>query len=1131
MTFTDDHDVDTMTVSTSCVGLNIKGLSFPPGTLEHKITVSLNEVIVIESNILNGEYQVNEFLMLRQPKSGYSVSMQFYANGSVSGEIKEADFFLFGNIFSTGIQISDKISFTNTAVINIFNINLESQMFGEFDDSQDLVLYLTNIVVPESLIYNQLNNYVQEYILNQITVFNNRLGYLNDFKQKLEKLFYFHGDMVTKLQKEFDEYLFLHIEALEKVSNLTKSLDQYQTTVNALNISELNEIISVCEDGNCSTECAMKEKCSLCETEISYKHWGVGLAMNEENVAVTYKKDILDSKWTVGYFCRLITNIKSWGKTAYGQICSFKSESEIQSKVKWISENKLCNVSHFRAVEVNEYSVPVKMIFFSNHSDCAMDLYSPSCLISDSACNIAQLKMYSTLEATKQKKLEAFKNLLETKSALSVATTQAEKLSYRTQVAECALNLHQGIVNLLYDQISETKNNLITFSMEYSYIQQIESLILLNHTLDEFFDIKQISFDVTINGTTPSSFPLKISFESQVVDYVSEKTIVVDYHSPYCIIERDIAKSVLDNLKGQMINSRKRRSCILAEPSHNEKRFEQYCAIIGNIKEYFIELNATLNTITDIASNSKARMENLVTYNLLTYADKNAISIAIDIYTLNTFLDAPISKDMLLNLSLSSAEYTEVENTLQYVVNTSATVADTIDNTIPIIWWVMMNRLHGSFYNKIVDDRICFGFADCFKTVLIILQEIVDDSEDNTIPIIDMDLLNTAKEQALKLVTHFDELDHTWEILEPVYDIVLQIEEHTNWCNNAPKFLIQPDTNVYAEVGTNVGMSCEASHSSVYYKWLKNGFPMKYKYSKDLWLHNVGTNDEGQYQCVISNEAGETLSTASEVHVYTPLTLTKSPSNVTSYEGNEDDALFVCTTTGYPTPLYHWYFSHDQNNWELIESSSNEYVVYKPTKASIGWYKCQASIFEQTVESESAFLNVIGASISKISYRVSFNMAIYSIHPLHSMTDSYIQGLQESLVDAIKQGKVWLHGFIENTNIGIDNKAYQLKVSFYISAEYDYSLTKQIVEQALEADQYHIEVMDILEEMNSRLREASIWFEYGNDSMYAFPSTFDSTGPTYFCPVGKELMKNTFICGKKNTVSLFNSKLFFIVIV
>ena len=1117
VSFTEDHDVNSMIMTSSCAGLNLMGLSFPAGSLEHKITIILDEVIVIESNILDGEYQVNEFLKIQQPSSDYSISVAFYANGSISGEIRDANLFLFGKVISTTIKIADKATFTTSALLGVFSIDWEGQLFGVFDidhETQNLIAHINSALSQGASFYNELNVYISEYIENAITAFNNRLEFISNSEQEVEKLFYFNSDMVTKLQNEFDELSLSYDEAVEIVNNTAQLLEQYQTEVNDLDITEVDEILSICNDGNCMTDCAVQETCSLCEHDIFFKHWGIGLTLNEEDSAVSYKKDVSYSKWTVGYFCRLITNIKSWGKTTYGQICSYKSEDIMETKAKWVLENKLCNISHFEAVEIDNYLVPANEICFSNQSGCGMHLQSSSCMISDSACNIAQLKMINSLEVNKQQQLQSLENLLETKSNLLIAQTQAEELRYRKEVSKCKLAHYHDLVKSLYGQLTDINNNREGLLIEFSHIQQIEYL-LVNHSVENFVHVNEISFDVIVNGSTPASFPLMISFESSPLNASIEISVFVDFHSPRPVFKRDIASSIMNKLKEQMTNSRKRRSCDLAEPSHNEKRFEQYCSMLGNIKEYFIELNETLNTMIANGQNSKTKIGDIVTYKLLTYADKEVIPITIDMDKLNSYLNAPaVTEDDLLKSSLSSIEYVQVESSLQSVMDVTATIASTIDDTILTSWWVMLNNLHQTLYNRVIDEKKCFGFADCFKTVLTTFREFVDDSKIDSVPLINVERFNIAEEQALKLITKFIELNNTWDVLEPMYEIILEVDASTSWCSSAPILVDQPDANIYAEIGSTVELLCTANHVVAWYNWLKDGFPMKDTALNVLRLHSVGKSDEGQYQCLVSSEAGYTLSTAFELHVYSPPVLTSSPSNVITYEGNEDDALFVCDATGYPTPLYYWYFSNDKANWTMVGNGSNEYVVYKPTKASEGWYRCQASIHDRSIQSEAAFLNVLGASISKISYRVTFNMAIYSTDELHSSSEGYTQGLHGTLKSAIKRNDIWEYGFFENVDTTVDYNTSQLNASFHLSAVYDYSLTKSIADQALEADQRNAELLGILEKLNLRLRDASISFGYLGDFLYTFPQTFNSSDPLFSCLDGQELAKNTFICGK-----------------
>ena len=153
-----------------------------------------------------------------------------------------------------------------------------------------------------------------------------------------------------------------------------------------------------------------------------------------------------------------------------------------------------------------------------------------------------------------------------------------------------------------------------------------------------------------------------------------------------------------------------------------------------------------------------------------------------------------------------------------------------------------MTKLHSSLYERIIDDRICFGFADCFKTELFVLQEIVDDDV-----VIDSELFETAKMQALNLITN--DYAHVWEILRPVYAILFDIE--TNWCRSAPSVMIQPNDSIYTPIGTTMSLVCEANDFNGNYTWLKDGFPSRNEHNQELVLPSVDINDEGQYQCSV----------------------------------------------------------------------------------------------------------------------------------------------------------------------------------------------------------------------------------------------------------------------------------------
>ena len=1117
--FDEDHNVESMIMTTSSLGLNILGLNLLAGTLEHKITIELNSSITIESKLINGDYQVNEFLKIKQPSTGYAISVVFYTNGTVSGQIKEANLAILGSVFSTTLYIGDKLSFSTNKATTIYNVYLQNELYGVFGSTNDsLVLYLNGEVTDENFI-EEINSYTTSFIQNEINFLNDRLDNIENSKKPIDDLFYYYTDVVAKLLQEYSNSSVLYETALDKSEELNKQLGRYQTDVNDLQSAKATEILSICEEViSCSDICAVSKTCGTCNRNYPMTHWGIGLLKELENVVINSKPVINDTEWTVGYFCRLITNIKSWGKINYGQICSYKSGYEVETKLKWASENSNCNVSHFRPVEVDTYPTPYTGVCLSDNT-CGMYLQPSECVITDSACHIAQLQMINSLNSNDAMQLEPLKNLIETKIAFSVASTQTEEYRYKRNIANCNLASNQNVLNSLYNHTQfEIDFNYDSLLIEFNYIKQIEALPFNN--FEDLFDLKRIFFDVAIGTTSPSSFPLVLSFEVPFLNTSSEISVTVDFSSPKSIIKRDIASSVVKHLSGLVTNNRRRRSCDIAEPSHNEHHFEQYCAMINNVKNYLLELNDSINFVTTNAEDLQNQFTNIIDYMLLEKSDIDSITFNIDIDALNAYLNSATSKDELLDTSFSSEEYVNIVESLKNIENISSNVTASVYSTAIVSWWTMINNIHQTSYNRIIDDRKCFGFADCLKSIINALKEIINDSFNGNFQIVNPNKLLLAETMAMSIIPSKLESNDTWTQLQLLYEVTLDIEMNTHWCIKAPVLVTQPDPFVYVELGSNnTEIKCGGSNN-VTYSWLKNGFPIIDSLSSILRINQANKDDAAQYQCLITNPAGTDLSAVSELRVYVPPVITLSPSNISTFEGDEDLGLFICNATGYPTPVYEWYFSIDKINWELVGNGSNEYVSYKPTNERQGWYKCRATIYNKYKdESEAAFLSVIGASVSTISYIVNFTMAIY-IDPtrmttLHNYTgEAYEEGLGETILTTVKHNEIWRFSYIDNMKTPIDNPKSQFDVSFHLNTHYDYSVTMVIADQAEEANKQNNELLIILENLKQRVEETSLWFQYEGDFMYAIPPTFVIYNPIHKCPDGQRLLDNTFICGK-----------------
>ena len=1131
-TFGEDHSITSMIISTSCPGFFISGLSFPSMSLDHRISIN-EQGITIKSNLLNDVHSVNEFLRIRQPSLGYAVTMDFYFNGSVNGEIRDAQLFIFGSVFTTSLTLtSEKLTFGSLQMNTIYKKSLETKAFGRIiNDADSLALTILGEITDANFL-DELEVYIREFILNEVNILNDRLGFILKSKEAIQKKFFSYSDMVDTQNKS----LFVHKKMLDAAKADLEKLDmlveQYQNDVDALsanhNSSLFLNLLSICELDNCSNECAVMNVCDLCETDIPIDEWGIGKSTDLENVTVNHKKSIENFEWSTEYLCRLITKIKSWGVSSYGQICSYKSAYSLKMERKWVSEANECAVSHYRPVVIDSHSVPVTGSCFSG-STCGLYLEDSQCLISNVACQIAQLKAISSLTKDEAKTVEALVKLLHAKSNQTIASMKVKQYQYKHDIAECKYKFLKNMLMSINDLSYSAVNNYDMLSEEFSYIAEIEQL-LFNTTAKELIKVHTISFDVTFTERSPSSFPIEIVYEVPYLNRSYESLISVDFTSLDSIIKRDIASSIVRQIGKELKGARRKRDCYDEHPTLNEQRFEQYCASIGSVKEYMLELHSTFKNIENEANKLKLKMQNHSSYSLAGFSDVDNLNI--DVSILEKYFQYTTSKQMLFNLTLSSHEYSSLVDTLEEIELVLGNITKSIDETLPMSWWITMSKTHSIFYLASVGNKKCYGFADCLMTSFQILKEIIEDSPlAGNAPVVNMAQLQNAWGVTRKLPLDDMLTNSIWNLIEPLYNITHELEANTDWCSMAP-VVEQFDPIIYVEIESDLIIKC-GDDKTVQYQWLKDGF--LYQENSVLMINGAKKSDKGQYHCSATSEVGTTLSTIFTLIVYIPPVMTLSPSNVTTYEGNEDDALFVCNATGYPTPSYSWYFSSDKISWKTVDSSSNEYVVHKPTKNEEGWYRCGVSMDNHgDIDfSDPAFLTVIGASISRISYPVEFRMAIYAIDQLHHSTDNYIQGLHESVKNAIKRNKIWEHGYIENMKMDVDYHSSTLHVAFHISAYYHYSLTTSIADQALEANGYSTELLSILDNMKNRLMEASISFEYVGDFFYAFPHTYSISEAIYKCPDGQKILENDFICSKcliiyKNNLNAFHSGQFLV---
>ena len=147
--------------------------------------------------------------------------------------------------------------------------------------------------------------------------------------------------------------------------------------------------------------------------------------------------------------------------------------------------------------------------------------------------------------------------------------------------------------------------------------------------------------------------------------------------------------------------------------------------------------------------------------------------------------------------------------------------------------------------------------------------------------------------------------------------------------------------------------------------------------SNHLTKYGAEITDEGVYQCLATNSILTTTSLFSTVAVFEPPVITLSPSDYTTFEGDDNGAVFVCNATARPSPSYQWHWSPDGVTWsDVYNGTSNELFLSKPLMEREGWYRCRAYTDNTWIQSGVARLTILPVVISKLVYPVSFQLEL-----------------------------------------------------------------------------------------------------------------------------------------------------------
>ncbi|RWS27852.1 leucine-rich repeats and immunoglobulin-like domains protein 3 [Leptotrombidium deliense] len=188
-------------------------------------------------------------------------------------------------------------------------------------------------------------------------------------------------------------------------------------------------------------------------------------------------------------------------------------------------------------------------------------------------------------------------------------------------------------------------------------------------------------------------------------------------------------------------------------------------------------------------------------------------------------------------------------------------------------------------------------------------------------------------------------------------------------CDDFPKpYVIEDPKTQIALKGSNTSLVCKAASSSsqMTFEWRKDNIVVDEKESKNSietfahttsnetvteytsYLHLIDTRneDEGKYQCVISNQFGTAYSLKATITVNIMPIFTKVPVDITVKIGNT--AKLECAAKGYPVPEIAWKkdggddFPAARERRMHVMPSDDVFFIVEAKAADTGVYSCTA---------------------------------------------------------------------------------------------------------------------------------------------------------------------------------------------
>ena len=964
-----------------CSGLTVSQFMFPAGSLVNHVYLTGSSdpptpdsnwdgaTIKVYTRLTSSSLQLNQYLSILQPSSGPALSAGYWRGGKQEGRIYQAAFSLLGTYFTTPVEIRDEsLHFTSQA--NIFGsygclLTGIVQANGTWDNAP----FTLSGVLDNEQFPQRLEDYLRMFVVNRVAQAQERVAKaqlaLTAAQQRA-------ATAATALQEAMaarQPAQAQQVQAVQQLAQATNAVTAAEAAAVPTSTEQMEEqeyVRMICSNLTCPDTCIPGVECQICENELDFKDWGYCNVVRTESVVMYRNTTRTVPRLVYARECRRLTLITGWAETEFGQACPYISTTEDIDVIEQESYHGSASVSHQESCSSGSYAASQCCC---QTDTCQFSLPSLQCTYATAACTQARLQRPDA-----RGNLVTLNALSQAQDALAVSRIQKEladlQLSLLDKQLAMAQSIHQSFSealtasNAIYQQIMAAEGPFLQLNAAIGAIP-----------INLVLQVQGINFYETFQGAPLSTLPLRVTLAIPPLNMVLSFTIPTDMTAPEELVLRHLSDMLTEHIKVALTNTppgRKKREIEMPPPT--VQLFDRNCAALSNVKQYLARVNSSLDDTWQYTTTNKNRISAIIA-TLTSIATEPLANIT------NVNITQLVTHETLtVDVTLSDIEEL-ARNSLPVVayytmLNTTATALQGFSSSLDavnLISWQIGLRNTTSF-----SGINCFDFSDCQTTVGNIVQELLQDTPgpaaSTYLALLPSAKLALAQLSLLNNLTLAEAKSRT----APMWRIVQWLDNNGYWCSNPPTILNQPPEKVRVNLGEELSITCLANSSlPILYNWRKGRFVLPnttnvYSKASAEW------SDEGMYQCLAKNAIAKTPFLQSTVQVFQTPTITLSPSDFTTFEGDDSGAVFVCNATGRPDPAYEWYWRTNASTpWIPVPNSlSNELVLTKPRKTQEGWYRCRAFTDNGYTHSEAAQLTILSVSISKLAYPFSFQVQV-----------------------------------------------------------------------------------------------------------------------------------------------------------